>query len=56
MVFSFMVVANNEINATNNAGYGASLGGPLCDTSKMYVRRVRLMSHKSETAHKAKKT
>jgi hypothetical protein len=37
-------------------GYGASLGGPLCDTSKMYVRRVRLTSHESETAQKAQTT
>jgi hypothetical protein len=29
-------------------GYGASLGGPLCDTSKMY--------HESETAQKAQTT
>ncbi len=33
--------------------YGASLGGPLCISSKMYVRWVRLTSHKSETAQKA---
>jgi hypothetical protein len=33
-------------------GYGASLSGSLCNTSKMYVR-VRLTSHESETAQKA---
>ena len=32
--------------------YGASLGGPLCNTSKMYVRQVRLASHESETTQK----
>jgi len=37
-------------------GYGASLGGPLCDTSKMYPRRVQLTSHESETAQKAQTT
>jgi hypothetical protein len=36
--------------------YGASLGGSLCDTSKMYVRQVRLASHKSETTQKAQIT
>ena len=29
--------------------YGASLGGSLCNTSKMYVRKVRLASHESKT-------
>ena len=33
--------------------YGASLGGPLCNTSKMYVRQVRLASHESKTTQKA---
>ncbi len=36
--------------------YGASLGGSLCNTSKMYVQWVRLTSHKSETAQKAQTT
>jgi hypothetical protein len=36
--------------------YGASLGGPLCDTSKMCVRRVRLTSHESGTAQKSPTT
>jgi len=34
--------------------YGASLGGSLCDTSKMYVRWVRLTSHESEITQKHK--
>ena len=33
--------------------YGASLGGPLGDTSKMYVWQVQLASHESETTQKA---
>ena len=33
--------------------YGASLGGSLCNTSKMYVWWVQLTSHESETAQKA---
>ena len=37
-------------------GYGANLGGSLCNTSKMYVQWVRLTSHKSETAQKAQTT
>ncbi len=28
--------------------YGASVGGSLCDTSKTYVRQVRLTSHESK--------
>ncbi len=36
--------------------YGASLGGSLCNTSKMYVRWVWLTSHESETAQKAQAT
>ena len=36
--------------------YGASLGGPLCNTSKMYVRQVRLASHESKTTQKAQIT
>ena len=36
--------------------YGASLGGPLCNTSKMYVQWVRLTSHEPETAQKAQTT
>jgi hypothetical protein len=40
-----------------HGGYGASLGGPLCNTSKMYVpQQVRLTSHESETAQKAQTT
>ena len=34
-------------------GYGASLGGSQCNTSKTQVQWVRLMSHESETTHKA---
>ena len=37
-------------------GYGASLGDPLCNTSKMYIHWVRLTSHESETAQKAQTT
>jgi len=33
---------------TINIRYGASLGGTLCDTSKTYVRQVRLTSHESK--------
>ena len=36
--------------------YGASLGGSQCNTSKMKVRQVWLMSHKSETTQKAQMT
>ena len=36
--------------------YGARLGGSLCNTTKMYVRQVRLISHESETAQKAQTT
>jgi len=36
--------------------YGASLGGSLCKTSKMYVRQVGLTSHESKTAQKAQAT
>ena len=36
--------------------YGASLGEPLCKTSKMYARRVRLTIHESETTQKAQTT
>jgi hypothetical protein len=36
--------------------YGASLGGSLCKTSKMYVQQVGLTSHESETAQKAQTT
>jgi len=35
-----------------DAWYGASLGGPLCDTSKMHVRQVRLASHESKITQK----
>jgi hypothetical protein len=35
--------------------YGASLGGSLCNTSKMYAWRVQLTSHESETTQKAQK-
>jgi len=31
-----------------NSWYGASVGGSLCFTSKMYVRQLRLTSHKSK--------
>ena len=36
--------------------YGASLGGSLCDTSKMQVGGVRLTSHESKTTQKAQIT
>ena len=36
--------------------YGARQGGSLCNTSKMYIRRVRRMSHKSESTQKAQIT
>jgi len=39
-----------------SSGYGASLGWPVCDTSKMYVQRVRLTIHESETAQKEQTT
>ncbi len=40
-------------SSAGEEGYGASLGGPLCNTSKMYVRQVQLTSHESVTAQKA---
>ena len=42
-----------KLQEVHSKWYGASLGGSLCDTSKIYVRRVRLTSHESETAQKA---
>jgi hypothetical protein len=39
-----------------SSGYGASLGWPVCDTSKMYVQQVRLTIHESETAQKEQTT
>ena len=36
--------------------YGTCLGGPLCDTSKMYVQQVQLASHESKTTQKAQIT
>ncbi len=35
--------------------YGASMGGTLCNTSKMWVRQVRLMSHELKTTQKAQR-
>ena len=40
----------------NPIGYGASLGGPLCDTSITWVWCVQLASHKSKHTQSAKIT
>jgi hypothetical protein len=49
-------VIPSHSNRWSTCWYGASLGGPLCDTSKMYVRQVRLASHESKTTQKAQIT
>jgi hypothetical protein len=49
-------VIPSHSNRWSTCWHGASLGGPLCDTSKMYVRQVRLASHESKTTQKAQIT
>jgi len=45
---SVMVTTVHSIAKFFSLRYGASLGDSLCDTSKTYVRQVRLTSHKSK--------
>jgi hypothetical protein len=43
------IIANraSDMILAGQSGYGASVGGSLCDTSRTYVRQVRLTSHES---------
>ena len=47
-----IIFLSNHIIST---WYGASLGGTLCNTSKIYVQLVRLTSHESKTTQKAQR-
>jgi hypothetical protein len=55
-MFLVTISQTKKVAATNKctSWYGASLGGPLCNTSKMYVRQVKLTCHESETTQKLK--
>ncbi len=44
------------IHFDRHARYGASQGGPLCNTTKTYVRQVWLTSHESKTTQKTQLT